>query len=471
MSYPQGFIPRQAFDEDQYRRTLNAGIAATKSGDFAEARRLLRKAAEMHPTDPQPWLWLSATTQNPKEQKEYLEYALAADPNNGAARRGLAILSGKLDRNRLLAEGEEVQARRPKEPLEAQAEQVFRCENCGGRMRYEVSNQWLICEHCGTKRQLTLASVADEAEQVLDFVLPTTRGHTWAEAQHRLACNQCGAVTLLNIAERTTTCPHCGSSQLIESEESVELLQPNAIAPPKISPQQAGELVRQWLGKGLFIPDDLRKLAKTSTLRPVYYPFWTFDGILKMNWVCEVNRGSSRSPVWVVERGEEFDIFDDQWVPGVSALSEEEIRQLAPLDFKAVVGYDVAFLADWSVLAYNHSLAEASLDARERIAKRLRQNLYHKVLPGQEKRNLQGGAPEWSGLTYKLILFPFYIGHYSYRGKEYRLFVNAQNGKISGAKPVDRVKQAAFILLVILSGVVLLLAIYLFGLSFGWFGL
>lgn len=349
MSLPNKFAPRRAFDEDFYRRTLNDGIAAVKGRDFSEARLLLLKATEMKPTDPQPWLWLSATTQDPQEQKEYLEYALASDCNNSTARRGLAILSGKLDRNRLLAEGEEVKARRPQEILEAQAEIVFRCENCGGRMRYEVSDQWLICEHCGTKRQLTLACVADEAEQVLDFVLPATRGHTWAEAQHSLACPQCGAIILMNIAERATTCPHCASAQLIESLESEELLPPNAIAPPKISLQEASELVREWLGKGLFIPDDLRKLARLSALRAVYYPFWTFDGILKMNWVCEVNQGTSCNPVWVVERGEEFDIFDDQWVPGLSVLSKEEIQPLASLDFKSVVAYDAAFFADWIV--------------------------------------------------------------------------------------------------------------------------
>lgn len=470
MSLPPGFTPRKAFDEPFYRRTLNAGIAAVKGGDFAEANLLLRKAAEMKPTDPLPWLWLSAATQDPQEQKEYLEYALAADPNNGAARRGLAILSGKVDRKRLLAEGQEVQARRPEAPIEAQAGRVFRCDNCGGRMHYEVSKQELICENCGTRQPLPSLSAADEAEQVLDFALLTSRGHTWAEAQHRLACNQCGAVTILDIGERAVTCPHCDSSQLIESEESAELLQPNAIAPPKISPEQATELVSRWLGKGLFIPDDLKKLAKPSTLRAVYYPFWTFDGFLKLNWVCEVNHGSSRNPIWVVERGEEFEIFDDEWIPGLTSLSEEDLQGLAPLDFKAVVAYEPTVLVDWNVLAYNHSLAEASLDARERIAKRLRQNLRHKVLPGKEKRNFQSGAPEWSGMTYKLVLFPFYVGNYTYRGKAYHLFVNAQNGRVSGAKPVDRVKQVAFFLLVVLSATVLLLALYLLGLSFGWFG-
>ncbi len=470
MPLPESFTPRHAFDEEQYRKTLNAGIAAIKGGNLTEAQSVLHKAAEMKPTDPQPWLWLSATTQDPAEQREYLEYALAADPHNSAARRGLAILSGKTDRSRLLAEGEEYQNPFSEEPLAAQAKHVFRCEQCGGRMRYEISAQELVCENCSNHKALSQVTVADQAEQVFDFVLPTTLGHRWAEAQHQFACPQCGAVTVLAVRERTLTCAHCGSSQLIESQESKELLEPNAIVPPKITPDEASKLVRQWLGRGLFIPDDLKKLAKPSTLRPVYYPFWTFDGILKINWVCEVNYGTSRYPLWRVERGEEFEIFDDEWVSGLSSLSTEELGQLTPLDFKAVVAYDAAFLADWKVLAYDRSLAEASLDARERIANRLRQDLSHKVLVGQQKRNLRGGATEWSALTYKLVLFPFYVGNYSYAGKEYHLFVNAQNGKVNGAKPVDRLKRLAFYLLVALSALVLLLAFVSLGLSFGWFG-
>ncbi len=470
MTFPKSFTPRRAFDEEQYHRTLNAGIAAVKGGDVTQARLLLNKAAEMKPTDPLPWLWLSATTQEPNEQKEYLEYALAADPYNSAARRGLVILSEKIDREKLLSEGEQVQNRQPPEPLEAQAEQVFRCEQCGGRMRYDVQQQWLICENCGSRQELSLASVADEAEQPLDFVLPTLHGHRWAEAQHRLTCSQCSAVTIMAVGERTVTCAHCGSSQLIESEESEELIQPNAIAPPKISPAQASEFVRQWLGKGLFIPDDLKELAKPAALRAVYYPFWTFDGILKINWSCEVQRGSGRNATWVIERGEEFEIFDDEWVIGLASLSREVIEQLSPLDFKTVVAYDSAFLTDWSVLAYDRSLAEASLDARQQIALRLRENLYDKVLPGREKRHFQAGATHWVAMTYKLILFPFYVGHYTYRGKDYHLFVNAQNGKVSGAKPLDRVKQAAFVSLVVLSALVLLVALIALGLNLGWFG-
>jgi Tfp pilus assembly protein PilF len=71
-----GYTPRDDFDELQYRRIVNAGIAAVKAGDLQQARQLLHKATEMKLTDPDPWLWLSATTDDPAEQRDYLEYAL-----------------------------------------------------------------------------------------------------------------------------------------------------------------------------------------------------------------------------------------------------------------------------------------------------------------------------------------------------------------------------------------------------------
>ncbi|MGB9640892.1 MAG: hypothetical protein ACPL4H_08245 [Anaerolineales bacterium] len=468
MSFPDSFTPHPYFDEEQYRRTLVSGIAAVKSGELDQARKLLKKAAEMKSTDPQPWLWLSATTADLAERREYLEYALAADPNNGAARRGLIYLSEQLDKTRLLDVGEDAQPQSQTQPLPAQVSSVFICERCGGRMAYDVSRQALVCEYCGNLQNPDIASVADQDEQVFDFVLPTTRGHLWAEAQHQLTCQQCGAVTVLAAAERATICPHCGSPQLLESTETKELITPNVIAPPKLSLTEASTLVQAWLGKGWFIPDDLKKLAKPSALRPVYYPFWTFDGILQMDWSCIVNRGTAKNPIWMQEQGVEFEIFDDELVAGVTKLDPQDAHALEPLDMKSVVAYDATFLAGWNVLAYDKSLAQASLDAREKVAKRLRNVLSNRVLLGQEKRNLQSGATNWSGLTFKLALFPFYVGSYRYRGVDYQLYVNGQNGKVSGMKPVDRLKRGLFWLTVILGGFVVLLIIFLIALNFGW---
>lgn len=75
---------------------LNAGIAAAKGGDSAEARLLLRKAAEMKPTDPLLWLWLSATTQEPAGCFERYRLTAVALPARFKL-RGFRILSPIID--------------------------------------------------------------------------------------------------------------------------------------------------------------------------------------------------------------------------------------------------------------------------------------------------------------------------------------------------------------------------------------
>ena len=468
MSFSSPFNHLESNDEEHYHQTLLSGIAAAKSGNLEQARTLLQKASEMKPSDPQPWLWLSSTTEDLAERRHYLEYALAADPNNSAARRGLVFLSDKLDKSRVLDEGQSVEVKAADQPLETNSERVFECERCGGKLTYDVDRQLLVCEYCGYEHAPDLTSVADQAEQVLDFVLPTTRGHIWTEAQHRFVCQQCGAVAILASGEQAQTCAHCGSHQLLSSTDTAELIQPNVVAPAKITSPEAIKALRDWLGKGWFIPDDLKKLARPSALRPVYYPFWTFDGILQMNWVCEINQGTSKYPVWTTERGVEFEIFNDEVVPGFSKLNMGDIAQIEPFDLKAVAEYDPAFLADWNVLAYDYPLAEASLDAREKVTKRLKRDLSGKVFPGKDKRNLQSGETNWSGITYKLGLLPIYVGSYHYRGKDYQIYVNGQTGKVAGLKPVDRVKQILFWAMVAAGLIVLVLLGLLLGLNWGW---
>jgi hypothetical protein len=101
----------------------------------------------------------------------------------------------------------------------------------------------------------------------------------------------------------TDECPYCGSRRLIESEETSELVDPQVIGLAQFDEKGALRHLRQWLGRGFFIPDDLRKLALTSKLRPAYYPFWTFDGTLELSWSCDVNEGSGDREQWFPRNG------------------------------------------------------------------------------------------------------------------------------------------------------------------------
>ena len=74
---------------------LQQGIAALRTGNKAQARQLLAHAIQEDPRNEQAWLWLSGTVESDEERVECLNRALAIDPNNEMAQRGLAALRQK----------------------------------------------------------------------------------------------------------------------------------------------------------------------------------------------------------------------------------------------------------------------------------------------------------------------------------------------------------------------------------------
>jgi hypothetical protein len=258
---------------------------------------------------------------------------------------------------------------------------------------------------------------------------------------------------------------------MIASAETEELIDPHVIAPARFKEEQALRRLRAWLGGGWFIPDDLKSLAQTSHLRAAYYPFWTFDGTLQMNWSCQVNEGTSRNPHWVDRQGVELEMFDDVLVPGLRKMVARELSRVEPFRLKEMVEFKPEILAGWKALTYDLPLADASLRARETVAHKLRRELYNRVLLGFEKRQLRGGEVSWSGLTFKLALLPLWVGTYRYRGKTYRLLINGQTGKVGGEKPVDRIKVVAVILSAVATLAVFSLLVWALGLFLGLFTL
>src|SRR5512139_2308305 len=61
---------------------LNAGIAAAKAGDEAQARTLLRRAAEQDERNVKAWLWLSSVVDNFADLEVCLENAAVLQPDN-----------------------------------------------------------------------------------------------------------------------------------------------------------------------------------------------------------------------------------------------------------------------------------------------------------------------------------------------------------------------------------------------------
>ncbi len=74
---------------------VKKGIEAYKEGQRDEAQRLLTQAVELDERNEKAWLWLSGAVDNDEDRRVCLENVLALNPDNAAARRGLAHLITK----------------------------------------------------------------------------------------------------------------------------------------------------------------------------------------------------------------------------------------------------------------------------------------------------------------------------------------------------------------------------------------
>ena len=179
-----------------YQSLLREGIFAAQTGNQTLAWSLLTQATQLNPLDATPWLWLTETTDDPVEKKGYLDNALAADPRNLAARRGLASITGDTESQiPPFTPGSIDQIMQSEGPVAARTTETFLCHKCGANLAYDLQANALICYNCGYFQKIDEYSAADQ-EHVMGRVLPTERGHRWAESQHQLICSQCGAHSL-----------------------------------------------------------------------------------------------------------------------------------------------------------------------------------------------------------------------------------------------------------------------------------
>ena len=417
------------------------GRALAKSGDREQARLVLQRALNEDRDISDAWLWLAVTTDDLAELKQHLDWAIATNPGNAAARRWLAILSGKLQPRDLLPVGASPAASASAQPETASPLRTFVCPVCGGSLRFDPESTDLKCVHCGALEVVVEAPVAG-GEKILDYALPTREGHAWAEAQRRQTCRQCGAATIFPPGQTSTRCPFCGAAAFIAAPEDATLVAPQCTLLMGIEARRAETLLKDWLGSGFFSPDDLMSMARKHGLRPAYVPFWIFNFDVTVHWQGMVG-GYGRDVPWEWRKDQRTFFYKDHLQPGVRALPLKLFRKIEPFELSKLVDHKPEYLAGWPAVTYDVSLADAVVNARGETVQDADKQLRIKAAPGKPLRNFQVTAHDFTGETYRLALMPVWLGAYAYGGKLFQVLINGQTGKVAGDKPVDTVKVAA----------------------------
>ena len=436
---------------ESVRQLLVRGVAAAKTGqprDKDEARYylewVLRSGDATHDQKSTAWLWLSQVEDDLKKKRDCLENVLAADPANGPARRGLALLDGRLKSEDIVDPNQPIAPLRPDATPHPTTVRRYACPQCGGRMSYIAAKRSVGCDYCGNRlhEYQAIQQGALITEQDFTTALATAKGHRWElPVERTLKCEACGAAFAIPPGQVSGHCPFCGSSHVITAGSS-EAIEPEAILPFQFDLDAVGKHIRRWLDDLKFRPDDLDERASITRPRKVFLPFWTFDLGGTLNWNAQVEEGYGKYKTWVPRTGIHLVYHDDLLIPATRAILKDVLDELIEYDTTALVAFSAELLSDAAAEIYQVPLADASLVARQRALHLGKAYVESNDLAGENYRNFFMNSGGLIVESYKLALLPLWVTRYRYKKEAFLVAVNGQSGKVAGHVPRNGLQKA-----------------------------
>lgn len=420
------------------RMLLAQGVAAAKAGDMDEAYYCLSRVLRTEAADEErarAWLWLSQTLPDPAEKRYCLEQVLIVNPSHGAARRGLAVLDGRLNPNDIVNPDQMIHEI-DEAPLVAAVEQ-FTCPRCAGPMNYTPDGRALLCEFCHYRQVLAEDGRPPQEsqfgqgafEQEFTLAMATARGHLSPVQMRAFQCYSCAVEFVLAPETISVTCPYCDAVYVTETAESQDILPPHALVPFAVSLHDAQAGLRIWFKQHAI------ERPRISPIIGIYLPVWTFDIGGEIKWHGLVKRGDD----WVPVNGNHLPFYDDVLAPGNQKLADTLTKGFAEFDLGGLVAYDGRYLADWPAERYQIPLSDASLLARKKVLKDIRRHA-HRFTPG-EIRDLRLNTAGLIIESFKLILLPMWVVHYKVEGVVYDVIINGQTGIVHGDRPQGTIRK------------------------------
>ncbi|MBR6959119.1 MAG: hypothetical protein IKH76_01430 [Clostridiales bacterium] len=332
-----------------------------------------------------------------------------------------------------------------------------KCPACGGTMFFDPGWNRLVCQYCGTKKDID-ELYEDPAEEISISSARALASRNWGVDTRNIRCAQCGAVTVNDALQLAGCCPFCGSATVVPAENDNEQLAPNAVIPFVVSKAHAEMYFKQWISKRSMAPSDIRDGSKIGDFQGVYIPYWTFDVNTAVSYQgkfgYERGSGDNRYIKYYKKEGSFQKFVDDYPIAGSwRAINDPFIKKVSQYNTGEARPYTSEALAGFVAEQYSIGLEDAWKQARQGILHNLELQIKNNEaadVVSNLKYNYQ-----FSNIKFKYVLVPVWLSSYTYRGKPYRIAINGQTGEVFGNWP--RSFKILFIILGIIGGATMLL--------------
>ncbi len=345
------------------------------------------------------------------------------------------------------------------------------CPGCGADMIYNPEKERLFCENCGSTRPIPAQNIKIQRINVEEGLKMREEETLDLNKEKVVNCQSCGATFTISTLEASIECSFCGARNTVSQNFSERVIKPQGVIPFKIGRKKASEIIRKWLGSGFFTPSSLQKASRIEEVKGVYVPTWIFDIALSANYQVEIgtyyyetktytdSQGKTqtrkvRKTRWRYYSGHRSGDYSDIPVLGVSkGLKTKHFDKIAQFSYQTAKEFDSRFLLGFESVIYDKDLSRSFDEGKDKAEKKLEQEIISS-LPGDTYRNFHMDA-RVSYAFFKHLLLPVWVVSYLYKGKNYQVLVNGENGKIAGQKPVSTWKVLLVIISIILLGILI----------------
>ena len=329
----------------------------------------------------------------------------------------------------------------------------FPCSDCGAKLEFSPGTTLLVCSFCGAENHIALD---DETVDEVDFEATLVELEASAEHEERatVKCEACGAE--VDRPEKLTAfpCPFCGTD-IVTRDGSRKLIKPKSLLPFALDRRQAIERFRTWIGSLWFAPSELKRFARQEgRFQGIYLPYWTYDSDTSSRytgergehyWVTVTSTSTNaqgqtvtrnqqvRRTRWYPARGRVEVVFDDVLVAASQSLPRNYLEALEPWDLADLVPFQESFLSGFKAETYQVDLRAGFQRAEQLMEPVIRAAICRDI--GGDEQRIHSCAITHREVSFKHLLLPVWIDAYRYRGKVYRVVVNARSGEVQGERP------------------------------------
>ena len=150
------------------------------------------------------------------------------------------------------------------------------CPSCGAQLTYDIATGKLKCDHCGHTQEIENNDSVERRQLTDDILRQKTE---WTEGTV-YRCDQCGAKGVLHKNSLSMPCPFCGSTNIVSASELVGL-RPDAVLPFNFNGDRARAIFEKWISRKWLAPRHFKTADIREHIGGLYLPSWSFTAYVE----------------------------------------------------------------------------------------------------------------------------------------------------------------------------------------------